>query len=480
MPKGHSPSDTFTNSKSNKYTVRVAKDGKTITVTETDPGFLYNGHNEVKLSDSVKGALAQALTGRSFESAFVKDAAATHTKEAREAASREGSAYHAAVTKATTTADAAIRERNASVAAKERLAEAKRIENETKARLVEANDAKRVLERQRAVRASVDAFDKDPSLPREPFVARAARYAGDAAQYARDTASGAMNVARTGATAEAFAQKMFLQQQGPALAALAKESAAEFNREGGARYAVIDDINRRAAHVQVRVPYWNRIAPEVIGSRAAVDLSESAKAIRPLALDVRAANEVPADAIYTNVKRALVVGPWYHKHVKPGGIWVPSKYKKMQVAVLSAETQEPAFMSGLVAALRGRGTPPPFDAVVVTAPEVAHSLELSRMMRELLLEGGVALVAYEAHCAPKPVDGSLLYAGSFSVGESGDVYCAMTRVVDAWGYKDLCTLSSTRNERDKQLITCARRPRFVAAASIELAVERLVLGFQPV
>ena len=211
-----------------------------------------------------------------------------------------------------------------------------------------------------------------------------------------------------------------------------------------------------------------------IGARAAVDLSESAKAIRPLALDVRAANEVPADAIYTNVKRALVVGPWSGRHAKPGGIWAPSAYKKMQVAVISAESQEPAFLGGLVAALRERGTPPPYDAVVVTAPEVAHSLELGRMMRELLLEGGVALVAYEAHCAPKPVDGGLLYAGSFSVGASGDVYCAMSRVVGVWGDKKLCRQSSTRNERDVQLLTCARR--FVAAASIELAVDKLVLG----
>ena len=480
--------DTFTNSASESrnvgHVVRVADDG-TITVEERVPGNFYGAkYTEVKLSDSVKGALAQALTGRRFDSAFVKDAAATHTRDAREAATRDESAYHAAVTKAQTTAEAAIRERNASAQAKARLAEAKRSENETKASLIQANDAQRALERQRAVRASVDAFDKelesdlkDPSLPRDPFVARAARYA---AQYARDTVSGAMNLVRTGATAEAFAQKMYLQQQAQkhpraeGLAALAQESAAEFNREGGARYAAIDDINRRAAQVQVRVPHWSRVAPEVIGSRAAVDLSESAKAIRPLALDVRAANEVPADAIYTNVKRALVVGPWSGRHAKPGGIWAPSAYKKMQVAVISAESQEPAFLGGLVAALRERGTPPPYDAVVVTAPEVAHSLELGRMMRELLLEGGVALVAYEAHCAPKPVDGGLLYAGSFSVGESGDVYCAMSRVVGVWGDKKLCRQSSTRNERDVQLLTCARR--FVAAASIELAVDKLVLG----
>jgi hypothetical protein len=113
--------------------------------------------------------------------------------------------------------------------------------------------------------------------------------------------------------------------------------------------------------------------------------------------------------------------------------------------------------------------------VVVTAPDVAHSLELSRMMRELLLEGGVALVAYEAHCAPKPVDGSLLYAGSFSVGgEPGDVYCAMTRIVGVWTDKKLCTRSSNRNELDEQQRACARR--FFAAASIELAVEQMVLG----
>jgi stage V sporulation protein SpoVS len=145
----------------------------------------------------------------------------------------------------------------------------------------------------------------------------------------------------------------------------------------------------------------------------------------------------------------------------------------MQVAVISAEAQEPSFMGTLVAALRERGTPPPYEAVVVTAPAVAPSLELSRMMRELLREDGVALVAYEAHCAPKPIDGGLLYAGSFGVG-AGDVYCVMSRVVGVWADKKLCRRSSTRSERDVQLRTCARA--FIAAPSIERAVETLVLG----
>ena len=289
---------------------------------------------------------------------------------------------------------------------------------------------------------------------------------------ASDAVSGVLNTVRTNATGEAFEQARFLEAS--ALSTLARESRLEFNRVGGPRHTVIDDINRKAARAGVSVPFWNRLTPVVTGAREAVGLSDSARAVRPHTVEVRAQTALPDDAVFTGVKRVLVIGPWNGRDAKAGGLWVPSSYKKMQVVVVSNDPPSHSFLANLKPSLLARGVPAPFDGIVVTAP-VGDSGAWSRVLPSLMTEYAVALVAYDAHCQKAPVDGALLHVGSFAVGEGKHppVFCVMTRVIGPWGDKALCTTPSTRNERDHVFLSSSRK--FVAASTIESAVEKLIL-----